>query len=214
VNLLIMGPPGGGKGTQCEILTKELNITHISTGDMFRENVKKGTELGKKAKEYMDAGQLVPDELVVAMVKDRLSQPDCAAGFLLDGFPRTVPQAEALDRTLNEMGIKLDAVLNIAVPRERLLERLTGRRVCKACGATFHVLFNKPKVEGKCDKCGGELYQRSDDTEATVNQRLDVYEVQTQPLIAYYREQGLLKEVNGDQEISKVTRDVLAVLGR
>mgnify|MGYP000430482470 CR=1 FL=1 len=214
MNLLIMGPPGGGKGTQCEILTKELNITHISTGDMFRENVKKGTELGKKAKEYMDAGQLVPDELVVAMVKDRLSQPDCAAGFLLDGFPRTVPQAEALDRTLNEMGIKLDAVLNIAVPRERLLERLTGRRVCKACGATFHVLFNKPKVEGKCDKCGGELYQRSDDTEATVNQRLDVYEVQTQPLIAYYREQGLLKEVNGDQEISKVTRDVLAVLGR
>jgi adenylate kinase len=209
-----MGPPGGGKGTQCEILTKELNITHISTGDMFRENVKKGTELGKKAKEYMDAGQLVPDELVVAMVKDRLSQPDCAGGFLLDGFPRTVPQAEALDRTLSEMGIKLDAVLNIAVPRERLLERLTGRRVCKACGATFHVLFNKPKVEGKCDKCGGELYQRSDDTEATVNQRLDVYEAQTQPLIGYYQKQGLLKEVNGDQEISKVTKDVLAVLGR
>jgi adenylate kinase len=209
-----MGPPGGGKGTQCEILTKELNITHISTGDMFRENVKKGTELGKKAKEYMDAGQLVPDELVVAMVKDRLSQPDCASGFLLDGFPRTVPQAEALDRTLSEMGIKLDAVLNIAVPRERLLERLTGRRVCKACGATFHVLFNKPKVEGKCDKCGGELYQRSDDTEATVNQRLDVYEAQTQPLIGYYQKQGLLKEVNGDQEISKVTKDVLAVLGR
>lgn len=214
MNLLIMGPPGGGKGTQCEILTKELNITHISTGDMFRENVKKGTELGKKAKEYMDAGQLVPDELVVAMVKDRLSQPDCASGFLLDGFPRTVPQAEALDRTLSEMGIKLDAVLNIAVPRERLLERLTGRRVCKACGATFHVLFNKPKVEGKCDKCGGELYQRSDDTEATVNQRLDVYEAQTQPLIGYYQKQGLLKEVNGDQEISKVTKDVLAVLGR
>jgi len=214
VNLLIMGPPGGGKGTQCEVLIKELNITHISTGDMFRENVKGGTELGKKAKEYMDAGQLVPDEIVVAMVKDRLSKPDCASGFLLDGFPRTVAQAEALDATLKEMGVKLDAVLNIAVPREKLLERLTGRRVCRTCGATYHVLFNKPKEEGKCDKCGGELYQRSDDTEATVNQRLDVYEAQTQPLIEYYGKQGLLKNIDGDQEIAKVTRDILASLKR
>jgi adenylate kinase len=209
-----MGPPGGGKGTQCEVLIKELNITHISTGDMFRENVKGGTELGKKAKEYMDAGQLVPDEIVVAMVKDRLSKPDCASGFLLDGFPRTVAQAEALDATLKEMGVKLDAVLNIAVPREKLLERLTGRRVCRTCGATYHVLFNKPKEEGKCDKCGGELYQRSDDTEATVNQRLDVYEAQTQPLIEYYGKQGLLKNIDGDQEIAKVTRDILASLKR
>jgi adenylate kinase len=210
-----MGPPGGGKGTQCEVLIKELNITHISTGDMFRENVKGGTELGLKAKEYMDNGQLVPDELVVAMVKDRLSKPDCAGGFLLDGFPRTVAQAEALDATLkDDMGIKLDAVLNIAVPREKLLDRLTGRRVCRSCGATFHVLFNKPREEGKCDKCGGELYQRSDDTEITVNQRLDVYEAQTQPLIEHYGKQGLLKEVNGDQEIAKVTRDVLASLDR
>ncbi len=214
MNLLIMGPPGGGKGTQCEVLIKELNITHISTGDMFRENVKGGTELGKKAKEYMDAGQLVPDEIVVAMVKDRLSKPDCASGFLLDGFPRTVAQAEALDATLKEMGVKLDAVLNIAVPREKLLERLTGRRVCRTCGATYHVLFNKPKEEGKCDKCGGELYQRSDDTEATVNQRLDVYEAQTQPLIEYYGKQGLLKNIDGDQEIAKVTRDILASLKR
>lgn len=215
MNLLIMGPPGGGKGTQCEVLIKELNITHISTGDMFRENVKGGTELGLKAKEYMDNGQLVPDELVVAMVKDRLSKPDCAGGFLLDGFPRTVAQAEALDATLkDDMGIKLDAVLNIAVPREKLLDRLTGRRVCRSCGATFHVLFNKPREEGKCDKCGGELYQRSDDTEVTVNQRLDVYEAQTQPLIKHYGKQGLLKEVNGDQEIAKVTRDVLASLNR
>lgn len=214
MNLLIMGPPGGGKGTQCEVLIRELNITHISTGDMFRENVKGGTELGNKAKEYMDNGQLVPDELVVAMVKDRLSKPDCANGFLLDGFPRTVPQAEALDATLADMGIKLDGVLNIAVPRGKLLDRLTGRRVCRACGATYHVLFNKPAEEGKCGKCGGELYQRSDDTEATVNQRLDVYEAQTQPLIEYYSKQGLLKEINGDQEIGRVTKDVLASLGR
>lgn len=214
MNLLIMGPPGGGKGTQCEVLTKELNITHISTGDMFRENVKAGTDLGKKAKEYMDNGQLVPDELVVAMVKDRLSKPDCANGFLLDGFPRTIPQAEALDVALGEMGIKLDAVLNIAVPREKLLDRLTGRRVCRSCGATYHVIFNPPAEEGKCGKCGGELYQRSDDTEATVNQRLDVYEAQTAPLIDYYAKQGLLKETNGDQEISKVSKDILASIGR
>ncbi|MDQ7790642.1 MAG: adenylate kinase [Clostridia bacterium] len=214
MNLLIMGPPGGGKGTQCEVLTKEHKITHISTGDMFRENVKAGTELGKKAKEYMDNGQLVPDELVVAMVKDRLSKPDCENGFLLDGFPRTTPQAEALDGALTEMGIKLDAVLNIAVPREKLLGRLTGRRVCRSCGATYHVIFNPPKDEGKCGNCGGELYQRSDDTEATVNQRLDVYEAQTAPLIEYYAKQGLLKEVNGDQDIKIVTQDVLASLGR
>lgn len=214
MNLLIMGPPGGGKGTQCEVLTKELDITHISTGDMFRENVKAGTELGKKAKEYMDQGALVPDDLVVAMVKDRLSKPDCANGFLLDGFPRTIPQAEALDVALGDMGIKLDAVLNIAVPRAKLLDRLTGRRVCRSCGATYHVIFNPPAEEGKCGKCGGELYQRSDDTEQTVNQRLDVYEEQTAPLIDYYAKQGLLKETDGDQEISKVSKDVLASLGR
>lgn len=214
MNLLIMGPPGGGKGTQCEVLTKELNIVHISTGDMFRENVKAGTELGKKAQEYMNEGKLVPDDLVVAMVKDRLSKPDCANGFLLDGFPRTIPQAEALDTALGEMGIKLDAVLNIAVPRAKLLDRLTGRRVCRSCGATYHVIFNPPAEEGKCGKCGGELYQRSDDTEVTVNQRLDVYESQTAPLIDFYAKQGLLKESDGDQEISKVTKDVLASIGR
>ncbi len=212
MNLLIMGPPGGGKGTQAEFIVKNLNITHISTGDMFREAVKAGTEMGKKAKEYMDAGKLVPDEVVVGMVKDRLSQPDCANGFLLDGFPRTVAQAEALDKTLESLGIKLDAVLNIAVPREKLVARLTGRRVCRSCGQSYHVLFNPPQVEGKCDKCGGELYQRSDDTEATVNNRLDVYEAQTQPLIDYYQAKGLLREVNGDQPIAKVTEDVLAVL--
>lgn len=212
MKLLIMGPPGAGKGTQAEVLVKELNITHISTGDMFRAAIKEGTEMGKKAKEYMDKGELVPDSVVVGMVKERLSQPDCKGGFLLDGFPRTVAQAEALDETLKSMGIKLDGVINIAVPREKLMERLTGRRVCRSCGASYHVIFNKPQVEGKCNSCGGELYQRSDDNEVAVGNRLDVYEAQTQPLIDYYARQGLLKNINGDQEIKKVLADVLASL--
>jgi len=212
MKLLIMGPPGAGKGTQAEALVKELRITHISTGDMFRAAIKEGTEMGKKAKEYMDKGELVPDEVVVGMVKDRLSQPDCAGGFLLDGFPRTVPQAEALDETLQSMGIALDGVINIAVPRERLMERLTGRRICRSCGASYHVIFNPPREAGKCNTCGGELYQRSDDNEVAVANRLDVYEAQTQPLIEYYAGQGLLKNINGDQEIKKVLADVLASL--
>ncbi|MEW5899636.1 MAG: adenylate kinase [Bacillota bacterium] len=212
MNLLIMGPPGAGKGTQAEVLVKELQITHISTGDMFRNAIKEGTEMGKKAKEYMDRGELVPDEVVVGMVKDRLSQPDCAKGFLLDGFPRTLPQARALDETLQSMGIKLDGVINIDVPRERLMARLTGRRVCKNCGASYHILFNPPQTPGKCNACGGELYQRSDDNEEAVANRLDVYEAQTQPLIEYYQEKGLLKNINGDQEISKVLADILTSL--
>ncbi|MEW6426019.1 MAG: adenylate kinase [Bacillota bacterium] len=212
MNLLIMGPPGAGKGTQAEVLVKELAITHISTGDMFRNAIKEGTEMGKKAKEYMDRGELVPDEVVVGMVKDRLSQPDCAKGFLLDGFPRTLPQARALDETLQSMGIKLDGVINIDVPRERLMARLTGRRVCKNCGASYHILFNPPQTPGKCNACGGELYQRSDDNEEAVANRLDVYAAQTQPLIDYYKEKGLLKNINGDQEIGKVLADILASL--
>jgi Adenylate kinase (EC 2.7.4.3) len=212
LNLLIMGPPGAGKGTQAEVLVKELQITHISTGDMFRNAIKEGTEMGKKAKEYMDRGELVPDEVVVGMVKDRLSQPDCAKGFLLDGFPRTLAQARALDETLQSMGIKLDGVINIDVPRERLMARLTGRRVCKNCGASYHILFNPPQTPGKCNACGGDLYQRSDDNEEAVANRLDVYEAQTQPLIEYYQEKGLLKNINGDQEISKVLADILASL--
>lgn len=214
MKLLIMGPPGAGKGTQAEVLVKELNITHISTGDMFRAAIKEGTEMGKKAKEYMDKGELVPDSVVVGMVKDRLSQPDCAKGFLLDGFPRTLAQAEALDETFKELGIVPDGVINIEVPREKLLERLTGRRVCRNCGASYHIIFNKPQVEGKCNTCGGELYQRDDDNEAAVNNRLDIYEAQTQPLIEYYKKKGLLKNINGDQEIKKVLADCLAALGK
>jgi len=212
VNLLIMGPPGAGKGTQAVEVVKELKIPHISTGDMLREAVKQGTEMGKKAKEYMDKGQLVPDEVIIGVVKERLEQPDCRTGFLLDGFPRTLPQAAALDETLKNLGIKLDAVINIAVPRERIVARITGRRVCRSCGDTYHVTNKPPRESGKCDKCGGELYQRSDDTEETVNKRLDVYEAQTQPLLDYYGRQGLVRNINGDQAIDKVLQDTLAVL--
>lgn len=212
MKLLIMGPPGAGKGTQAEMLVKELKITHISTGDMFRAAIKEGTEMGKKAKEYMDKGELVPDSVVVGMVRDRLSRPDCVNGFLLDGFPRTIAQAEALDETFKEMGFVPDAVINIAVPREKLMERLTGRRICRDCGASYHMVFNKPKVEGKCNSCGGELYQRDDDNEVAVGNRLDIYEAQTQPLIDYYAKQGILKDINGDQDIKQVLADTLAAI--
>ncbi len=212
MNLLIMGPPGAGKGTQAEVLVKELQITHISTGDMFRNAIKEGTEMGKKAKEYMDKGELVPDEVVIGMVKDRLSQPDCKKGFLLDGFPRTVEQAKALDTTLGSLGIKLDGVVNIVVPLDKLMERLTGRRVCKGCGASYHVLFNPPQAAGRCNACSGELYQRTDDNEESVGTRLKAYEEKTQPLIDYYGEKGILLNINGDQDIRKVLEDILKAL--
>ena len=212
MNLLIMGPPGAGKGTQAEVLVKELNITHISTGDMFRNAIKEGTEMGKKAKEYMDKGALVPDEVVIGMVKERLSQPDTKAGFLLDGFPRTVEQASALDATLDSLAIKLDGVVNIVVPLDKLMARLTGRRVCKGCGASYHVLFNPPQAEGKCNSCQGELYQRTDDNEESVGTRLKAYEDKTQPLIDYYKAKGLLLDINGDQEIKLGLKDIISAL--
>jgi len=212
MKLILLGPPGAGKGTQAEQLVKKLDIPHISTGDMFRKAIKEGTELGKKAKEYMDQGQLVPDEVTVGIVKDRLSETDCKKGFLLDGFPRTAAQAEALDGILVELGYQLDAVLDIEVPREKLMARLTGRRVCKDCGATFHVEFNPPSASEQCDACGGKLYQRSDDTEATVANRLDVYQKQTEPLIDYYENKNMLKRINGDQQIETVLQEIAVVL--
>ncbi|MBP7332588.1 MAG: adenylate kinase [Firmicutes bacterium] len=209
MNLLIMGPPGAGKGTQAEELVKRLGITHISTGDMFRSAIKEGTEMGLKAKEYMDKGELVPDYVVVGMVKERLFQSDSVCGFLLDGFPRNVVQAEELDETLKSIGINLNGVINIVVPREKLVERATGRRICRACGASYHVSFKKPREEGICDNCGGELYQRSDDNETAVNNRLYIYEASTRPLIDYYASKGLLRNIDGDQDIDKVMEDIL-----
>mgnify|MGYP000938058090 FL=1 len=212
MRIILMGPPGAGKGTQAALLVDHYKIPHISTGDMFREAIKQGTPLGLKAKEYMDAGALVPDEVTIGIVADRLAQDDCANGFLLDGFPRTAAQADALAKILSDLNINLDGVVNIEVPEEVLLERLTGRRVCKQCAATFHTVFNPPKVQGICDKCGGELFQRSDDTIETAQNRLKVYNEQTEPLIAYYSRQGLLKRIEGDGEIQQVFCNIVKVL--
>ena len=206
-----MGAPGAGKGTQAAKLVEKFGIPQISTGDMFRAAIKNGTALGQRAKAFMDAGQLVPDEVTVGIVKERLSQADCAKGFILDGFPRTVEQADALTKILSELGLKLTAVLNIHVPTEKLVERAVGRRICKNCGATYHVKFKPPKGE-VCDECGGELYQRADDNEATMQKRLSVYESSTKPLIDYYKTAGVYTEIDGQQSIAKVTADVMAVL--
>jgi len=214
MRIILMGPPGAGKGTQAEKLTEKLAIPHISTGDMFRKAIKEETELGKKAKSFMDQGKLVPDEVTIGIVKERLAEADCQKGFLLDGFPRTVPQADALEEILKELNMALDAVINITVFREILIERLTGRRVCKSCGATYHVIFNPSQTDNVCDKCGGELYQRNDDKVETVGNRLDVYEAQTAPLIEYYRNKGLLKEIDGAQAMDVVLADILSALGR
>lgn len=212
MRVILMGPPGAGKGTQAEQLIEHFKIPHISTGDMFRAAIKEQTPLGMKAKEYMDSGALVPDEVTIGIVADRLAQADCSNGFLLDGFPRTAAQADALAKILSDLNMGLDGVVNIEVDDAILLERLTGRRVCKRCGATFHTVFNPPRDLGVCDKCSGELYQRSDDTLATAQNRLKVYNDQTEPLIAYYSEQGLLKRIQGDQEIEQVFHDILDVL--
>ncbi|SMB88922.1 Adenylate kinase [Thermanaeromonas toyohensis ToBE] len=214
MRLVLLGPPGAGKGTQAQEISRRLEIPHISTGDMFRAAIRSGTELGRKAKEYLEAGLLVPDEVTIGLVKDRLSRRDCEGGFLLDGFPRTVPQAQALDDWLAERALKLDAVLDIEAPREVLLIRLTGRRICPACGATYHVVYNPPQQPGRCDACGGELIQRQDDREETVRERLEVYDRQTFPLKEYYRQRGVLYEINGNQEIVQVLKEIGAVLGR
>ena len=206
MKIVLLGAPGAGKGTQAEVLVKKLFLPHISTGDMFRAAISAGTDLGLEAKSYMDKGQLVPDEVTVGIIKDRISQADCREGFLLDGFPRTLAQAEALDTLLAEM--------NISVPADRLITRLTGRRMCRQCGAIYHLLYNAPQKENVCDVCGGELYQRSDDKEETVRNRLKVYETQTAPLIAYYQEKGLLHEINGDQPINEVMVELGQALGQ
>ena len=213
MKLLIMGRPGAGKGTQAANIKEYYNIPHISTGDMFRAAIKNETKLGLLAKSFMDKGQLVPDEVTLGIVQERLLEDDCKKGFLLDGFHRTIAQAEALETFLKENGIVLDAVLDVNVPAEILVRRMVGRRVCKGCGATFHVEFNAPKQEGICDVCGTPLIQRADDTYETANSRLEVYDNNTAPLLDFYNTRGLLKTVNGDQALDKVFEDIKNVLG-
>ncbi|NBI30371.1 adenylate kinase [Chengkuizengella marina] len=212
MNIIFMGPPGAGKGTQAERIVEELNIPHISTGDAFRLAMSQGTSLGLKAKEYVDQGLLVPDEITIGIVTERLLQEDCNNGFLLDGFPRTIPQAEALDLFLKENGKTINHVINLSVNREFLLARLTGRRICKNCGSTYHVMFNPPKQENVCDKCSGDLYQRSDDTEEKVGTRLDEYMNKTAPLLDFYDKKDLLRQVDGEQSIDEVTGDIISLM--
>ncbi|MFH1189401.1 MAG: adenylate kinase [Candidatus Omnitrophota bacterium] len=204
MKLILLGPPGAGKGTQSVVLAKKYGVPHISTGDILRESVKAGLALGLKAKEYMDRGALVPDEIVTGIVADRLKQPDANKGFILDGFPRTIAQAEDLDKELKEIGRKIDLVLYFATSTDVAIERLTGRRVCKSCGANYHAKNIPPKKDGVCDKCGGLLIQRVDDNEATVRNRLKVYEAQTKPLIDHYAKEGLLKKVSGDMGVDEL----------
>ncbi|ABY41395.1 adenylate kinase [Bacillus sp. TH22] len=213
MNLILMGLPGAGKGTQAEQIVAKYNIPHISTGDMFRAAMKAETELGLQAKSFIDKGALVPDEVTIGIVRERLSQEDCIKGFLLDGFPRTVAQASALEEIMKDLGKKIDYVLNINVDSGLLLTRLTGRRICKECGATYHLEFNPPAKADVCDKCGGELYQRSDDNEETVANRLDVNIKQTKPLLDFYEELGYLQSINGEQDINKVFADIDVLIG-
>ena len=208
-----MGLPGAGKGTQAEKIVSKYNIPHISTGDMFRAAIKEGTELGLQAKSFMDQGALVPDEVTIGIVRERLSKPDCEKGFLLDGFPRTVAQAEALETMLADLNKQIDYVINIDVDQSILMERLTGRRICKDCGSTYHLVFNPPAKEGVCDKCGGELYQRADDNADTVQNRLEVNIQQTKPLLDFYESKGYLRNINGQQEITTVFAEVDQLLG-
>ena len=213
MKIIMLGAPGAGKGTQAKQIASKYSIPHISTGDIFRANIKNGTELGKKAKEYMDQGLLVPDELTCDLVMDRIAQDDAKNGFVLDGFPRTIPQAEALDAALTKIGQSMDFAIDVDVPDENIINRMSGRRACLNCGATYHIVSIPPKNEGICDTCGNELVLREDDKPETVKKRLDVYHDQTQPLIDYYNGKGILKSVNGTQPMEKVFEDITAILG-
>lgn len=213
MRLVLLGPPGAGKGTQAATLVEKYNIVHISTGDLLRAAVSAATALGKEAKGYMEAGQLVPDELILGLVEERIQKEDCQEGFLLDGFPRTPPQADALAALLKKRDQNLDAAVNIEVPLNKLMDRITGRRICKDCGATYHLNYHPSAKGDRCEKCGGALYQRADDTEETVKNRLDVYQRQTAPLIEYYTKAGIIKNINGDQDIENVLKDISVALG-
>ena len=213
MKIIMLGAPGAGKGTQAKKIAAKYAIPHISTGDIFRANIKNNTELGQKAKTYMDKGELVPDELVVDLIMDRFKEADCANGYVLDGFPRTIPQAEALDRALAEMGQKIDYAINVEVPDENIVNRMSGRRACVDCGATYHIVYAPTAKEGICDKCGGELILRDDDKPETVLKRLGVYHEQTQPLIDYYTEAGVLREVDGTIDINDVFAAIVQILG-
>lgn len=213
MKIIMLGAPGAGKGTQAKQIAEKYKIPHISTGDIFRANIKNGTELGKKAKEYMDQGLLVPDELTCDLVVDRIGQEDCKSGFVLDGFPRTIPQAEALDTALKKMGETMDYAIDIDVEDESIVRRMSGRRACLNCGATYHVVTIPPKKEGICDVCGNQLVLRDDDQPETVKKRLDVYHEQTQPLIDYYKNKGILQSVNGMEPMETVFANIVKILG-
>ena len=213
MKIIMLGAPGAGKGTQAKKIAEKCGIPHISTGDIFRANIKNGTELGKKAKTYMDQGLLVPDELVCDLVVDRIQQDDCKKGYILDGFPRTIPQAESLDKALQAIGEKMDYAIDVEVPDENIVKRMGGRRACVGCGATYHLVYAPTKKEGICDACGGELILRDDDKPETVQKRLSVYHEQTQPLIDYYKNQGILREVDGAVDMEDVFKEILNILG-
>ncbi len=213
MKIIMLGAPGAGKGTQAKMIADKYSIPHISTGDIFRANIKNGTELGKKAKEFMDKGQLVPDELTVEILLDRVGQDDCQNGYVLDGFPRTIPQADVLDEELTKLGDKVDFAINVDVPDENIVRRMSGRRACLKCGATYHIEHIPPKKEGICDVCGSELVQRDDDKPETVQNRLKVYHDQTQPLIDYYNEKGILKSVDGTKDMQDVFNEITGILG-
>ena len=213
MKIIFLGAPGAGKGTQAKMIADKYGVPHVSTGDIFRANIKNGTELGMEAKKYMDQGLLVPDELTVKILLDRVSQPDCKNGYVLDGFPRTIPQAEVLDKALAELGESIDYAIDVDVPDENIVKRMSGRRACVSCGATYHVVHVPPKKEGICDRCGSELILRDDDKPETVKNRLDVYHKQTQPLIDFYTKKGVLKTVDGTVDMQDVFKAIVAILG-